>query len=98
MHTGLLAVNLAVPIAIGAGVLALAAFLYGIFRKFTRVSWLSWQTLLVFAATLLLGFFPVPSGAWGGFAVAAALLAGTSAVVLILGGIVRHAIDRKSVV
>ena len=91
MHTGLLAVNLAVPIAIGAGVLALAAFLYGIFRKFTRVSWLSWQTLLVFAATLLLGFFPVPSGAWDGFAVAAALLAGTSAVVLILGGTVRHA-------
>ena len=39
MHTGLLAVNLSVPIAIGAGVLALAAFLYGIFRKFTRVSW-----------------------------------------------------------
>ena len=52
MHTGLLAVNLAVPIAIGAGVLALAAFLYGIFRKFTRVSWLSWQTLLVFAPFL----------------------------------------------
>ena len=78
-------------IAIGAGVLALAALIYGIVRKFTRVSWLSWQILIVFAATLLVGVLPVPDGAWGGFAVAAGVLAGASALVLAVGGIVRHA-------
>ena len=78
-------------IAIGAGVLALAALIYGIVRKFTRVSWLSWQVLIVFAATLLVGVLPVPDGAWGGFAVAAGVLAGASALVLAVGGIVGHA-------
>ena len=76
MQTGLLAVDLAVPIGICAGVLALAALLYGIFRKFTRVSWLSWQVLIVFAATLLAGVLPTPASQWGGFALAAGLLAG----------------------
>ena len=71
MQTGLLAVDLAVPIGICAGVLALAALLYGIFRKFTRVSWLSWQVLIVFAATLLAGVLPTPASQWGGFALAA---------------------------
>ncbi len=91
MQTGLLAVDLAVPIGICAGVLALAALLYGIFRKFTRVSWLSWQVLIVFAATLLAGVLPTPASQWGGFALAAGLLAVAGAVVLAVGGIVRHA-------
>ena len=40
MHTGLLAVNLAVPIALGAGVVARAACVYGILSKIKRGSWL----------------------------------------------------------
>lgn len=84
-------VDLAVIIGIAAGVVALAAFLYGIFRKFTRTSWLSWQILIVFAATLLIGVIPAPAAAWGSFAVGAGVLAGAGALVLAVGGIVRHA-------
>ena len=84
-------VDLAVIIGIAAGVVALAAFLYGIFRKFTRISWLSWQIIIVFAATLLIGVIPAPAAAWGSFAVGAGVLAGAGALVLAVGGIVRHA-------
>ena len=45
MPKALLAANFVLPVAIAAGVLALAVFIYGIVRKFTRVSWLSWQVL-----------------------------------------------------
>lgn len=38
MPKALLAANFVLPVAIAAGVLALAVFIYGIVRKFTRVS------------------------------------------------------------
>ena len=88
-------VDPAVITGVCAGVLALIAFLYGIFRKFTRVSWLSWQVLIVFAATLLVGVIPVPDAAWGAFAVAAGILVVPSAVLLIIGGAVRHAMLKR---
>lgn len=94
MSKDLLAADFVLPVAIAAGVLALAVFIYGIVRKFTRVSWLSWQVLIVFAATLLLGFVPVPAGGWSGwngFLLAAGVLGGASAAVLAIGGVVRHA-------
>ena len=97
MQSGILAINpsdLVLPAAIAAGVLALAVFIYGFVRRFPRVSWLSWQILIVFAATFLLNVLPVPEGGrvgWNGFLLAAGLLAGTGAVVLAVGGVVRHA-------
>ena len=97
MQSGILAINpsdLVLPAAIAAGVLALAVFIYGFVRRFPRVSWLSWQILIVFAATFFLSALPVPEGGrvgWNGFLLAAGLLAGTGAVVLAVGGVVRHA-------
>ena len=97
MQSGILAINpsdLVLPAAIAAGVLALAVFIYGFVRRFPRVSWLSWQILIVFAATFLLNVLPVPEGGrvgWNGFLLAVGLLAGTGAVVLAVGGVVRHA-------
>lgn len=94
MPKALLAANFVLPVAIAAGVLALAVFIYGIVRKFTRVSWLSWQVLIVFAVTFLLDLVPVPAGGWSGwngFLLAAGVLGGASAAVLAIGGVVRHA-------
>ena len=67
MPKALLAANFVLPVAIAAGVLVLAVFIYGIVRKFTRVSWLSWQVLIVFAVTFLLDLVPVPAGGWSGW-------------------------------
>ena len=69
-----------------AGVAVLGALVYGIFRRFTRVSWLSWQILIVFSATLLLGVVDLPATGWVCFAVVGGALFGVSALVLAVGG------------
>lgn len=39
-------------------VFAVSVFLYGIFRKFTQMSWLAWQILVLFIVTLPLAWLP----------------------------------------
>lgn len=72
------------------GVLALAAFIYGFIRKFTRCSWFSWQLLLAFAATLLLNVIELPAGEWTSAAISGGGLLAVSAIVLAVGGGVRY--------
>ena len=82
-------------IAIGAGgALVLLSIIYGVFRNFVRMAWTSWQILVIFALTLLLKFIPVPDG-WAGFAVGAGFLFGVTAVVLIIGYILRRYMMEK---
>ena len=45
-------------VIVAACVLVALAFLYGVIKKFSRMSWLGWQTTLLFAATLPLSFLP----------------------------------------
>ena len=87
---GLLAVGTGIWIGIGAGVLALLLFLYGFFRRFTRVSWLSWQVMCVFALSLLLRFLPPAASAAVNAAVPPVVLFAAGALVLAVGGWARH--------
>ena len=45
-----LSTGLGIGIVVGVCALALILFLYGVFRRFSRCSWLSWQILILFAA------------------------------------------------
>lgn len=93
MQTNLLALGLPVTIAIvAAGVLGVSAFIYGLIRKFSRVSWASWQILIIFACTLLIRFIPVPESGMTYFALVAAGLFVAIALVLAVGGLVRKAV------
>lgn len=83
-------------IAAGAVLLAVC-FLYGIFRKFTQMSWIAWQIPLVFAigegsANLLAG---IGDSRVRVAATAAVFFFGT-AVVLGLGGIVRLGMHKRT--
>ncbi|MDE7159089.1 MAG: hypothetical protein K2N74_05890, partial [Clostridiales bacterium] len=53
MTSALLATNAIVFGAVGA--IAALSFVYGIFKKSSRMSWIGWQVLLVFALTFALG-------------------------------------------
>ena len=85
----LLAVDIGIWIAVGAGALALVVFLYGVFRRFTRCSWLSWQIWLLFAATFLLEFLPEKSALFNAVLTPVALFAAV-ALVLAAGGWARY--------
>lgn len=89
--------GISTPVWIGIGVIgacAVASVVYGIFRNFVRMSWTSWQILVIFALTLLLKFIPLPEG-WQGFAVGAGYLVGVTALVLISGHFIRRHILKK---
>lgn len=91
----LLSMSTPMWITVGAlGALSIASVIYGVFRNFVRMSWTSWQLLLIFAITLLLKVIPVPSG-WQGFAVGAGVLVGATALVLISGHLIRRYMMKK---
>ena len=85
----LLAVNIGIWIGVGAGVVALLFFLAGIFRRFTRCSWISWQIFIVFAVTLLFRFLP-SDGSAASAVLPPALLLAAAVLVLAVGGWSRH--------
>lgn len=90
MNTLLLSgISTPVWIGIGAlGVLALVSVVYGVFRNFVRVAWTGWQVLAIFGLTFLLQYIPIPEG-WGGFAVTAGYLFGSTVLVLVTGAALR---------
>lgn len=90
MNTQLLAANMGVWIAVGVGAFALLVFLYGVFRRFTRCSWLSWQVWLVFACTLVLPSLPAGGSGVSAAVVPAVLLLAAAALVLVIGGFTRY--------
>ena len=80
---------------IALGVFAAASFLYGVFRKFTQMSWIAWQIPAVFAITLLSPWIPAElDGLWR-FCIALGVLFGGTALVLGFGGLVRFAMHKK---
>ncbi|MDE6676238.1 MAG: hypothetical protein K2K12_00805 [Clostridia bacterium] len=90
--------SISTPVWIGIGVIgacAVASVVYGIFRNFVRMSWTSWQILVIFALTLLLKFIPPLPEAWQAFAVGAGYLVGLTALVLISGHFIRRHILKK---
>ena len=79
-----------IGIVVGVCALALILFLYGVFRRFSRCSWLSWQILILFAATFLLRFLPASDSAAVNAALAPIVLFAAVALVLAIGGWTRH--------
>lgn len=85
-----LSTGLGIGIVVGVCALALILFLYGVFRRFSRCSWLSWQILILFAATFLLRFLPASDSAAVNAALAPIVLFAAVALVLAIGGWTRH--------
>ena len=77
-------------IAVGAGVLALLLFVYGVFRRFTRCSWLSWQVLILFAVSCLFKLMPAGGSAAANAVLPPVILFAAAALVLAVGGWTRH--------
>lgn len=82
--------NIKLWIIIGVAAVALLLFLYGVFRRFTRCSWLSWQIGILFAATLLTPYLPVTQSAALNAALPAVILFAASALILMIGGWTRY--------
>ena len=80
---------------IAAGVLVVGLLLYGVIKKFSRVSWVGWQIPIIFGICVLVAkFIPLPEGTVG-FVVLAGTVFGASALILGVGAIVRSAMWRK---
>ena len=77
------------------GVLVAGLFLYGVIKKFSRVSWVGWQIPIVFGVCLLVAkLIPLPEGTMG-FVILAGTVFGVTALVLGVGAIIRSAMWRK---
>lgn len=75
-------------IIVAACVLLALAVVYGLIKKFSRMSWLGWQTALLFAATFLVSFLPADNGVLA-FCLAAGGLLGATAVLFLVGALLR---------
>ena len=64
------------------------AFLYGVLKKFSRMSWLGYQAIIVFAFTFLLGSLPAENGTLL-FSLAVGLVIGGAAIIFVLGILLR---------
>lgn len=93
------------PILVGvsagvAGVLLLVALIYGIVRKFTRLTWIGWQVFALFGLVLLLdfclSFLPEGLEQWVYFVIWAGGFTACTMLVLGVGGLVRWAIFRRT--
>lgn len=77
-------------IIVGIVIVALLLFLYGVFRRFTRCSWLSWQIGILFAASLLIPYLPVTQSSALNIVLPVIILFAAVAVVLMSGGWARY--------
>ncbi len=78
-----------------AAVLVLASFLYGVFRKFTQMSWVAWQIPIIFALTLLFKLVPEE---WNGIVralIGVGIVAAATVLVLVLGAAIRKSMLKK---
>ena len=83
-------------VVIVAAVLVLANVLYGVLKKFSRVSWVGWQIPIVFGICLLvMKFVPLPEGIVG-YGVMAGVLFAVTALVLGVGAIIRSLIWHRT--
>lgn len=95
MEQALLANNLsptAIVLIVVFCVLAAGSFLYGVIRKFSRMSWAGWQIVLLFFASFLFAFLPADGDKTVLFAIAAGGFFAVVALVLGLGTLIRRAI------
>ena len=90
---------LPMPALIGlivGGVLVVGLILYGVIKKFSRVSWVGWQIPIIFGICVLVAkFAPLPEGTVG-FVILAGTVFGASALVLGVGAIIRSAMWRRT--
>lgn len=70
-------------------VLLALTLLYGILKKFSRISWLGWQAALLFGATFTLSLLPESLNETVLFAVAAGGLLAVTAIIFLVGALVR---------
>ena len=76
-------------VLIAACVLLVLAVVYGLIRKFSRMSWLGWQTALLFCATLPLSMIPETANGTLIFCVAAGGLVALTAFIFLVGALLR---------
>lgn len=89
--------NQQIVVTVGIAV-AVLVVLYGALRRFSRQSWIGWQTVIVVALISLLKLIPVPQGEDGKITYLATVLGcffGMLAVVLIVGRLVRTAFEQR---
>lgn len=78
--------SLAITIACAVGAVL---FLYGFFKRFSRMSWWGWQVAVLFTVTLLLGKIPAMDNETAYFAVVLGGFFAVTAVVLGIGAILK---------
>ena len=71
-----------------AAVVVASAFIYGLFRKSSRISWLGWQVFALFALTFLLDVVPLPEGEIS-FLITAGVFLAALGLDLLIGGLIR---------
>lgn len=77
-----------IVLIVAASVLGLAAIIYGLCRKASRVSWIGWQVFALFALTFLLDVVPLPAGS-ASFWITGGVFAAALALDLLIGGLIR---------
>ncbi len=77
-----------IVLIVAAAVVVASAFIYGLFRKSSRISWLGWQVFALFALTFLLDVVPLPEGDLS-FWITAGVFLAALALDLLIGGLIR---------
>ena len=81
-----------VLISVGAAI-GVLSLVWGVFRKFTRMSWGGWQVLVIFALTYLLKFIPTGKSPTLTFCLTAGGFLGVIALILGAGALVRRLLE-----
>lgn len=80
---------------VSAAVFGLASFLYGIFRKFTQMSWMAYQVLIVWLLVILVKTLPAGMGKDMRFYLGLAIVVGSSVLVMGGGAALRFCMHKK---
>lgn len=76
-------------------VVAVGAFIYGVIKRLSRMSWTGLQIPIIFGLTMLLKFLPVTMNATVRFAIAAGGFFAVTVCVLGLGALIRRGLRRR---
>ncbi len=81
-------------IIVAASVFAFASFFYGVFKKFTQMSWIAWQIPIIFLPVLFLNYFFKFNDKWQ-LTLTLILLAAFTVAVLGGGALLRVAMHKR---
>lgn len=76
-------------------VLAIASFVYGVIRKFSRMGWTPWQLPILFGVALLTQYVPETELPWVRYLIVVGIFLAGTALVFGLGALIRHFMHAK---